>query len=164
MYITMSREIPMRFKDFFYEATIYHKLSDSKPRIILKRPTVIPMPENLKGKRLITFINEDNMYFTCVFDFNTFEPLFMYTGNSDNPYLELVDSAEWTKKMYDKHYTKYDTNMQTFSYKGEARIHPPFEGYVEHPKDVNAWFFTDFESPNAEYNAGDTVATPYVKV
>lgn len=160
----MSREIPMRFKDFFYEATVYHKLSNSKPRIILKRPTVIPMPEDLKGKRLITFVNEDNMYFTCVFDPNAPEPMSLITGNSDNPYLESIPNVEWAKKIYDKHYTVYNPNNDTLSYKGEARIHPPFEGYVEHPKDVNAWFFTDFESPNAEYYAGDTIATPYVKV
>lgn len=154
----------MRFKDIYYEATIIHEPSESD-RVILTRPTVIPLPEELMGKRLVTIVNSDASYFTFVFDKDAKDPMALIVGNSSNPRPDNSTHVDVNvaKRFYDKHFTPFAKgNIE--SYKGEARIHPPFDGYVEFPQDVSAPFFTDFDNADAVYKSGDTLADKYTKI
>ena len=151
----------MRFKEF-YEATITHEPSGSD-RIILKHPNIVPMPYSTEGKRLVTIVNSDDSYFTFIFDKDAHEPMGVVIGNSENANGAVHNDVNIAKKLYNKHYTPFATG-DMYTYKGEARIHPPFEGYREFPQDISAYFFTDFDNLKGEYISGETISDKYTKI
>ena len=149
----------MRFKDFFYEATIKHDPS-KLDRVVYKRPTTIPLPEDLKGKRLVTIINTDDNYQTFVFDPKCKSPHAVLTGGYENPHTGSENDSNIVGFLWGK-VTKPYVQGSVDTYKGEPRIHPPFQGYKEFPKDVNEYFFTDFENEESVYRAGENIFDKY---
>ncbi len=150
----------MNFSDYYYEATIQH----TRPREVLARPTVVEMPRELKGKRLFTMVNSDNVYFTYVFDPMAKEPLGVYMGDHSNVFKAPMPAPQNAlNDSFNKLYRAqaYDAKPADPSkYGGEVRIHPPVKGYVEHPQDAKAYFFDDFGNKDAVYQAGATIADP----
>lgn len=153
----------MKFKDFYYEATITHEPSNSN-RVILHRPTIADLPKELEGKRLVTVANNDEMYFTFIFkDIEDKYPVGVMTGKFSNPVGVVDNTPINVNTIWEKHYKEFDPG-NIFTYKGEVRIHPPFKGYKEYPIDASAYFFTDFENNTSEYTAGKTIADKLVRV
>lgn len=149
----------MRFSKIYYNEAYIH---GDRPREVLKQPTIISMPDDIVGKRLVTIVNNDKLYFTFVFDPNAKEPLGIIEGDADNPYRKLNINAPTAKVLFDKHYTpKSGDTATSMEYSGEVRIHPPFKGYAEYPQDRDAYFFTDFNTPDSEYQSGSTIAEPF---
>lgn len=150
----------VRFLEHYYdEAVIKH--SSGRNREIIKKPIEADMPEDLQGKRLITIVNNDETYFTFVFDPEAKEPMAVIQGSYDNPYGKVEANPMMATMLLKKHYTPQDPTASAphpMKYGGEVRIHPPFKGYKEYPQDASAEFFTDFNNVNAEYTAGDTIA------
>ena len=150
----------MKFSAHYYdEAVIKH--SSGRKREILNRPVEIELPKDLVGKRLLTIANNDDLYFTFVFDPNATEPVAVIQGSYKNPYEKLEANPKMATMLLKKHYTPQDKNADRphpMKYGGEVRIHPPFKGYTEYPVDAKASFFTDFNNPNSEYVAGETLS------
>jgi len=147
----------MKFSEhYFSDALIVHP---ARSREVVARPKSVPLPDNLKGKRLITIVNGDSTYFTFIFDAEAKEPMAVMEGNSDNPIGTVTANPMMATMLFKKHYTPQDQDEKhPMKYGGEVRIHPPFKGYVEFPQDRGAVFFDDFENPNATYTAGATIA------
>lgn len=152
----------MRFKHYFYEAKIIGGRSD---REVLKRPNIVDIPEEVKGKRLFTAINDDTTYFTFAFDNPKDKlPNILIIGNAENPNNSItpIDNAS-AEALYMRYFNPPEDpkDARIHEYGGEVRIHPPFKRYKEFPQDVNAYFFTDFENPNAVYRSGKTIDEPF---
>lgn len=149
-----------RFLEHYYdEAVIKH--SSGREREIIRKPVEVEMPEDLVGKRLITIANNDDTYFTFVFDANAKDPMAVIQGSYKNPMGKVEANPMMATMLLKKHYTPQEgTPPHPMKYGGEVRIHPPFKGYKEHPQDADAVFFTDFNNPNSEYTAGDTISDP----
>ena len=152
----------MKFSKIYYNEA--HIIGD-RERDIIKSPKIVPMPKELKGKRLVTIVNNDDMYFTFVFDKYGKEPMSVIQGKADDPYGIVIPDSDVATRLYNKHYTPRSADKASpMEYAGEVRIHPPFEGYEEFPIDRDAEFFTDFNNPNSVYKSGDTVASPLTLV
>jgi hypothetical protein len=147
----------MKFSEhYFSDAIIVHP---ARTREVVARPNIVPLPDNLQGKRLITIVNDDQKYFTFIFDPQANEPMAVMEGDSENPIGTITAHPVMATMLFKKHYTPQDQDEKhPMKYGGEVRIHPPFEGYKEYPQDIRAEFFDDFGSPDAKYSAGATIA------
>jgi len=158
----------MKFKTYYSltEATIIHA-NRGITREINKAPTVLPLPDEFKGKRLITIVNSDALYFTFVFEPTSSkqpspsDAISVMVGSADNPnkMIDPSSNREAIYMAYLKHYTEEPTDSQKIAYNGEVRVRPPFEGYDEFPQDMDAIYFDDWNSGKVYY-AGKTVEYP----
>ena len=149
----------------FYE----HYMSDAKivhpktgrERFVINAPKIVDMPKQLEGKRIITIVNDDTLYFSFGFNDGEDKPFAVAMGSWDNPGKTVVtnDMDPNINQVYLKLYTPAKGN-EPMSYGGEVRVHPPFKGYQEFPQDKNAYFFTDFNQPDEVCTAGDTLDDP----
>lgn len=157
----------MDFETFyrFNEAKIIHKTKNIT-REVNKAPTIVPLPKEFVGKRLVTIVNDDKLYFTFAFKPDSGlipkpeESLAFSMGNAENPTGTISTSPPANIKelyaVYYKHYTDVPNEHTPMTYNGEVRIRPPFIDYQEYPQDKNVYYFDDFESDNV-YFAGRTI-------
>ena len=154
----------MKFKDIYYvkEALIL----GARNRVILKKPTVIPMPKSLEGFRLETVVNNDNIYFTYMFKNKSLRPESVAVGSWEDPMKYDIQGQNEAKEHYEQYFIPYEVAQKQgkLGYGGEVYIRPPFDGYVDHPQDKTNLYFDDFENPDAVYQSGKTILDPLVKL
>lgn len=159
--ILKGDKMKYRFKEHFYNEA---KILGDRVRDIMARPKIQKLPKEFQGKRIITIINNDLVYYTFIIDPDEKTPYVVYHGDSENALVKDIGKDTLADQLLQKHYTpKGSTNNPMMEYGGEVRIHPPFEGYEEFPEDANAYFFDDFENPTAVYRSGKTIADKLIK-
>lgn len=140
------------------EAYLNHSSRSTKRHI--KPIEKIPLPDELKNKRLVCIDHGNSLIQIFVFEHpnDKYPNETYYMFDAQRPNLEQGSSSihdvhrAWIGK------TEDPDDATPFKYAGEVFIHPPFIGYEEFPQNKNLPFFdANKYDDNQEFQSGNTI-------